>query len=88
MTTASHELALCLINENTDRFPYQRRVDAARKNRVGQLNSFCLMADHFARHYEREYGDGTELFTAEDILLAAAEVAEYYARHVAEMDAA
>ena len=39
-----------------------------------------------ARAYERRYGTrGTSSFTAADILAASLELAEYYARHLAEM---
>lgn len=88
MTIASHELALCIIHTGEG---YRERCDAARtaarSPTLGSLR-FGGIARDGARKYEKEFGTpGDTIFTAEDILAAAAELAEYYAQHVAETDA-
>lgn len=88
MTTASHELALWVINTGEG---YGDRCAAARQVTHPSYKAyrFKRFASDGASAYEREFGTpGEHVFTAEDILLAAAELAEYYARHVAEADAA
>lgn len=86
MTTASHELALWVINTGKG---YDRRCHAARQaNPTYAAHLFANFAMDGARLYEKEFGTpGERIFAAEDMLLAAAELAEYYARHVAETDA-
>ena len=90
MTRESNELALCLINENTDVFPYEARCSIARNEPTsGGLTvplQWAALLERYADWYQREY-EITERFAASTILAAAAEVAEYYERHVAEMDA-
>ena len=95
MEPTSSELALCLINDNTEAFPYERRLDIAREMRDPHhreisarqwANELALYADE----YELNYGEPIEggvIFSTADVLLAAAEVAEYYAEHDKEMSA-
>jgi hypothetical protein len=87
MTIASHELALNEINEGKR---YRRRCAAARHPASQQAATFADIARQAARDYERQFGapdDFGRVFTAEDILLAAAELSDYYTRHNAENDA-
>lgn len=84
-----NELALCLINENTERFPYKKRCEMARwlcNYRWNAMRDWLRLLSHFARDYESRFEH--EPFKPSEILSAAAEVADYYERHVAEMDAA
>ena len=80
MTEQSRELALCLINENTEKFPYSERK-ALGESGLCLVNRPTMrwagMAARYANHYEKQY-DAGYLFTAEDILSAAADLAEYY----------
>lgn len=86
MTTESHELALTEIN-NGDRYDIQ--CSAARMSPSAAAGTFHSIASAAAREYEHEFppSEGGRLLTAEDILLAAAELAEYYANHIRETDA-
>jgi hypothetical protein len=81
---AAKELALCLINENTTQFSYDNRVAAGR---IGSPSVWQSMMQRYAKQYQGEW-EITEPFSASTILAAAAEVAEYYERHIAEIDAA
>jgi hypothetical protein len=85
MTIASHELALYEINTGKR---YDRRCSAARMHwRLGPAE-FTAIAKEAAREYIIEFCDPDSretVFTTEDVLACAAELAEYYARHVAEM---
>ena len=76
------ELALCEIN-NGARYAQRREIARmpARNAAVNMARVACMAA----REYERDFA--ADPFTAEEILLCAAELAEYYARHNAESDA-
>jgi hypothetical protein len=89
-----HELALTIINDGAG---YARRCSLARqatakehgRGAMAQLNAIAWVsvATDGARAYERQFGSyGASCFTAQDILAAAIELADYYAQHVAEMD--
>ena len=85
-THESRELTLGLINENTDQFPYERRCEIAREATIfATPSNWLFVLNKYADWYRREYPDTA--FKPSDILAAAAEVADYYERHVAEMDA-
>ncbi len=89
MTTASHELAITIINEGKN---YDDRLKVARYVRATfAATCWTRIAVDGARAYEREFGaldDYGKVFTTEDILLCAVELAEYYAQHIKESDAA
>lgn len=87
----AHELALFIINTAAG---YPRRCAVARDvlacphfpvaPRTAALE-WAQIATRGARDYEREFGSpDASSFTAADILAAAAELADYYAAHVAE----
>lgn len=97
MTTESHELALCIINDGDGSqcgYSYmERTLAAARGTEHARVTAgqWVDMAKRMVRWYEREFGgpdDEGRIFSATDILLAAIEVAEYYQEHVKEIDAA
>ncbi len=89
MTTESHELALALINENTDAFSYKERLGLARRSPWVNVSGWAFMLQRYAKWYEGEYDERPGgVFSPVDVLLAAAEVAEYYAEHIKEVDAA
>jgi hypothetical protein len=82
MTIASHELALCVINTGEG---YPHRCETARLvSRHGRAVEWARIANAGAYAYEREHGAGGPIFTIEDVLACAAELAEYYERHVKE----
>jgi hypothetical protein len=87
MTIGSHELALTIINDGKG---YEERCDIARGTSPSyKAYRWLRVAQAGAVAYQREFGSpGTPCFTGEDILLAAAELFEYYAEHIAECDAA
>ena len=97
-TVESHELALYIINSDTKALPYAERVNLARmsekwRDRVPAHTTlqWAGIAKRAATRYEREFGardDVGKIFSAQDVLLAAAEVADYYERHVQEMEVA
>ncbi len=91
MTAESHELALCLINENTGRFPYQERVELGKcwKTKTA-AKAWAHIVTEYAHWYAEQYDEIAEapIFSTIDILLAAADVAEYYRQHVQEIAAA
>lgn len=93
MTDTSHELALCIINDNTADYgtTYNQRLAIARQPRVtAQAMGWSSNARVAAARYVKKFGakgDTAEtVFTAADILLCAAELAEYYATHIAEIE--
>ena len=85
MTIGSHELALTVINDEEG---YEKRCAIARHGRASKSAgraSFTAfrwynVANEGAIKYERRFGTPAtaSCFTAADILLAAAELAEYY----------
>jgi len=89
MTIGSHELALTIINDGEG---YEKRCAIARHGRTSKSAgraSFTAfrwynVANEGAIKYERQFGTPTtaSCFTAADILLAAAELAEYYDTHI------
>ena len=91
MTTESHELALTIINDGEG---YKKRCtiafDARARKSAGRASLTAFrwynVASEGAAEYERQFGTPTtaSCFTAEDILLAAAELAEYYDNHIKE----
>lgn len=85
MTEESRELALCLINENTDKFPYAERLELGKRG-FGKdktpVIKWAAMAARFAHHYEHEYGG--KMFSTHDVLAAAAQLADYYDTHAKE----
>jgi hypothetical protein len=84
MTIASHELALCEINNGKR---YDRRCAAIRHSPAIRAADFHEFAQSAARDYVREFGNpGDVIFTAEDILLCAVELEAYYRDHVAECE--
>ena len=93
MTTESHELALCIINDGDGSFcnrSYNERLKCARKHDTPALaRQWLYMATGAAKEYKNQFGaPGDHIFTAEDTLLTALEVREYYLDHVQEIDAA
>ncbi|KKM74801.1 hypothetical protein LCGC14_1396640 [marine sediment metagenome] len=94
MTHRSHELALCIINDSGDgpgpRYgtSYRTRAGMGRKSDPGPWLTVALVG---AEAYNRKYGTPgdhySSMFPASDLLLAAAELAEYYTNHAAECDA-
>lgn len=93
ISPAAHDLALTIINDGAG---YANRCDLARKIRVAANNpayqrifaaEWLQVAAKGAQIYERQFGSpNTAIFSAEDILSAALELAEYYAQHIAESD--
>lgn len=87
-THEARELALALINENTSQFPYAARCSITR----GEPSSSGLtvpcqwvaLLENYAIWYRRQYDSAAP--KPSDILTAAAEVADYYERHIAEID--
>ena len=93
MTTESHKLALSLINENTEAFSYKARLELARRSPWITVSGWAFMLQRYANRAEEWYEQKFDerpggVFSPVDVLLAAAEVAEYYAEHVKEVDAA
>ena len=96
-TTESHELALCIINDGdgsqcgfsyNERCRFGERFTALTGVSCTNAGLSVDMAKRAARWYVREFGapdDMGKIFTARDILLAALEVADYYAEHVKEL---
>lgn len=93
MTTGSHELALTIINDGAG---YKKRCQIARdvlkRNTFGATSYAAYrwfnVASAGAGAYERQFGSpNASCFTVEDILLAAVELAEYYATHISEIAA-
>ena len=87
MTEESKELALYAINCSEN---YGKRCNIARMASHEQTYQWQAYAITIARRYVREFGTTNDrwdtVFTVEDVLATAAELADYYARHVAEMD--
>lgn len=81
---ASSALALYIINTGE---LYERNCTAARlASRKARAQMFVCIACDGAERYERDFGDGNRRpFGDADVLMCAAELAEYYAQHVAEM---
>lgn len=77
------EIALVVINGAED---YQDRLATARSTspHVAAM-AWAGISGSVARKLAREFGDA---YTVADILRAAAEMAEYYCKHVAEIDRA
>jgi len=94
MSVKSAELALTITNAGKG---YARRLGLARTARDQATNAgsqrmtaeaWTRVASDGARAWERQFGCyAASYFTALDILQAAAELAEYYAGHLAEIDA-
>lgn len=82
---AANELALSLINENTGAFPYHARLNVPRRPVNEQPHLWVATMEHYAASYRREWK--LPPFAPSTILAAAAEVADYYERHVAELAA-
>lgn len=82
-THKANELALCLINEDTKTFPYDERVRTAH---TLNITFWAVTMNRYADKYRREW-ETAEPFEPSTILAAAAEVADYYERHVAEFPA-
>ena len=79
------EIALCVKNDNASDYgsTYRQRCEWARLSARDQSRLWLQNARDCAHALERmESGP----FTATEILLAAAELAAYYAEHVKEMD--
>ena len=93
MTTASNHLALCIINDGNGDYgsKYDERVALAQtKNATSAALQWAFFANHAAFKYKKQFGSPDEqgmVFTDIDILLCAAEVAEYYAEHIKELTA-
>lgn len=94
MTTAGHELALCIINDNNHDYgtDYEMRCAIARQNRaVMRAHAWLSNARTAAYRYTKVFGTTgdklEDIFTDEDILSCAAEIASYYANHIKEIDA-
>lgn len=89
MSAESHELALTAINEGSD---YQKRLEIARRDQTIQTVLWAGYATHAARGYMKDHGTPgdaiSSVFSTVDMLLAAAELAEYYEQHIQEVDAA
>ena len=91
MTDGSRELWLTIINDGSE---YARRCDIATKAYAGAGDPYAVRAAARAwlgvvldgvRKYEKEFGSPhASCFTAEDLCLAAGELAEYYERHILE----
>jgi hypothetical protein len=81
--TQGRELALTIINTGEG---YEDRCAIARVTRMPRLQAtnWLSVAHRGARRYEREFPGAK--FSAVDILACAAELADYYAQHVAETD--
>ena len=88
----AHELALTIINEGkTYHLRVQRAEHALRDPSPGAqrvaAKAWLEFAYQGARQYERDFGDPegkASCFTAQDILGAAIELADYYEQHVKE----
>lgn len=93
MTLASDELALTVTS--SDGAGYPRHVALARmavSERPGDARiaagGWVRVAVDAARAWERQFGTMAENhFSTADILRAAAEIADYYAKHLAELEA-
>lgn len=84
MSAQGRELALTIINTGKG---YAERCLAAREKSQGMRTlAFAGIATRGARTYEREFPGAK--FSCADELYCAAELADYYERHVAETDAA
>lgn len=86
MTDKSNELALCIINDGSS---YEHRLHVARREQRLQPVPWVLVCTDAARKYAREFhtqSHWSTVFTPEDILLCAAELANYYAEHIKEID--
>lgn len=91
-TPASRHLALCIINDGNGGYgtTYRHRCDITRaKSTPGILaERWARTAATGARALERLFppAEGGQSYSAADILLAAAELCDYYAQHVKEID--
>jgi hypothetical protein len=89
MTTGSHELALTIINDG-DGYTERKHLAEYPQDRGAQVRyvaqQWLHVASDGAKAYDKAFGTpNTSSFTVEDILLAAIELADYYAQHVKEL---
>ena len=88
MTDQSKELALCLINENSEDFPYKARLTIAKREAPDSASAHISVMEwakllyNYAMWCQAQYDEEDKVFSSVDVLLAAAEVSEYYANHI------
>lgn len=80
MTVNADSLFLVMQNEGSH---YARRCAAARKSATIAAAEFASIACDAARKMRLQFG---EIYSAGDILRAAAMLADYHAEHAAELD--
>ena len=80
-----HHLTVCIINENSQRHPYEGRLVLARTCRPSGVKAIVWLSivGRYWRDYRRDY-PGEVLSTSEHLLIAS-ELAAYYDDHIKEL---
>jgi hypothetical protein len=81
---SARELLQYIINDGPG---YTARCEAARMSRHNAAAMFTALARAGAERYEKEFGvKGEQVFNVATMLLVGADLAEYYTRHIVELD--